>query len=186
MLGECRVLAEEAKGHVGAVLTVPTLEYLYRGGRIGGAARLVGTMLNIKPILEVRGGHRAAGKDAHPQAAGGHRSWTAIGARTGMRGHLPRPCRTQRPPATGANRRPAPYPVSPHPPLSRRRSRGARHHGADLLDRFLARYPVTFWRLEGYPLVSTPSALPYWVTPPSIVHRGDLCRSPRWIFQGAC
>lgn len=55
-LEECRALAEEAKGHMGAVLTVQTLEFLHRGGRIGGAARLVGTMLNIKPILEVRGG----------------------------------------------------------------------------------------------------------------------------------
>jgi len=55
-LEECRALAEEARGHVGAVLTVKTLEFLHRGGRIGGAARLVGTMLNIKPILEVRGG----------------------------------------------------------------------------------------------------------------------------------
>ncbi len=32
---------------------VDTLEYLHRGGRIGGAARLLGTMLNIKPILTV-------------------------------------------------------------------------------------------------------------------------------------
>lgn len=55
-LEACRALAEEVKGHVGLVLTVQTLEFLHRGGRIGGAARLVGTVLNIKPILEVRGG----------------------------------------------------------------------------------------------------------------------------------
>jgi len=30
---------------------VDTLEYLYKGGRIGGASRLFGTMLQIKPIL---------------------------------------------------------------------------------------------------------------------------------------
>jgi DegV family protein with EDD domain len=35
------------------LLMVDTLEYLHRGGRIGGAARLVGTMLNLKPLLEV-------------------------------------------------------------------------------------------------------------------------------------
>ncbi len=35
---------------------VATLEYLQRGGRIGGAAALVGTVLQIKPILEVRDG----------------------------------------------------------------------------------------------------------------------------------
>ena len=35
---------------------VATLEYLQRGGRIGGAAALVGTVLQIKPILEMRNG----------------------------------------------------------------------------------------------------------------------------------
>ncbi|MCC7450393.1 MAG: DegV family protein [Anaerolineae bacterium] len=33
-----------------------TLEFLHRGGRIGGAKRLIGTALNIKPILHVRDG----------------------------------------------------------------------------------------------------------------------------------
>lgn len=37
--------------------TLGTLEYLYRGGRIGGAATLVGTMLQIKPILYLADGH---------------------------------------------------------------------------------------------------------------------------------
>jgi DegV family protein with EDD domain len=32
---------------------VDTLEYLHRGGRIGGAARLFGTALNLKPVLQV-------------------------------------------------------------------------------------------------------------------------------------
>jgi DegV family protein with EDD domain len=35
---------------------VPTLEYLQRGGRIGGAAALIGVVLQIKPLLELRGG----------------------------------------------------------------------------------------------------------------------------------
>lgn len=38
------------------VFTVESLEYLRRGGRIGGARALLGSMLDIKPILEVRGG----------------------------------------------------------------------------------------------------------------------------------
>ncbi len=33
-----------------------TLEFLHRGGRIGGAKRLIGTALNIKPILHVKDG----------------------------------------------------------------------------------------------------------------------------------
>ena len=32
------------------------MEFLHRGGRIGGAARLLGTALNLKPILTVDGG----------------------------------------------------------------------------------------------------------------------------------
>ena len=35
---------------------VDTLEYLRKGGRIGAASAVVGTMLNIKPILTVRDG----------------------------------------------------------------------------------------------------------------------------------
>lgn len=35
---------------------VATLEYLQKGGRIGGAAALVGSALQIKPILELRNG----------------------------------------------------------------------------------------------------------------------------------
>ncbi|HSB89220.1 MAG TPA: DegV family protein [Anaerolineales bacterium] len=48
--------AREAKKHVGILIVVDTLEFLHRGGRIGGAARLVGTLLNFKPILEVQDG----------------------------------------------------------------------------------------------------------------------------------
>jgi DegV family protein with EDD domain len=35
---------------------VDTLEYLHRGGRIGGAQKLLGSALNLKPILELRDG----------------------------------------------------------------------------------------------------------------------------------
>jgi DegV family protein with EDD domain len=35
------------------IFTVDTLEYLHKGGRIGGAAKLVGTALNLKPQLYV-------------------------------------------------------------------------------------------------------------------------------------
>jgi DegV family protein with EDD domain len=55
-LAECKALAERARQNVGVVFCVDTLEFLYRGGRIGGGSRLLGTALNIKPILEVTGG----------------------------------------------------------------------------------------------------------------------------------
>ena len=38
------------------LLLVDTLEYLQRGGRIGGAQALIGGLLNIKPILRVTDG----------------------------------------------------------------------------------------------------------------------------------
>lgn len=38
------------------LLTPATLEFLYRGGRIGGAAHLIGTALDIKPILALING----------------------------------------------------------------------------------------------------------------------------------
>jgi DegV family protein with EDD domain len=39
-----------------AVFVVDTLEFLHRGGRIGGAQRLVGSVLSIKPLLHLLDG----------------------------------------------------------------------------------------------------------------------------------
>ncbi len=55
-LATCKQIAEEAKERVGVVFAVDTLEFLHRGGRIGGATRFLGTALKLKPILEVTGG----------------------------------------------------------------------------------------------------------------------------------
>jgi DegV family protein with EDD domain len=55
-LAECRQLAEESRAHTGVYFVVDTLEFLRRGGRIGGAQALLGSALNIKPILELRNG----------------------------------------------------------------------------------------------------------------------------------
>jgi len=55
-LEECKKLAEKARQYTGVVFAVDTLEFLHRGGRIGGASRFLGTALNIKPILEVVNG----------------------------------------------------------------------------------------------------------------------------------
>lgn len=52
-LEECRILAENASKQSGVFVVVPTLDYLYRGGRIGGAAAFVGSMLNLKPIIKL-------------------------------------------------------------------------------------------------------------------------------------
>jgi DegV family protein with EDD domain len=55
-LAECQKIAEHACQNSGVLFVVETLEFLRRGGRIGGAAALLGTALNIKPILELRNG----------------------------------------------------------------------------------------------------------------------------------
>lgn len=55
-LGECRAVAEEAYAHIGVYFTVDTLTYLHKGGRINSAKRLLGTALNVKPMLEIRDG----------------------------------------------------------------------------------------------------------------------------------
>jgi DegV family protein with EDD domain len=38
------------------IFAVDTLEFLHRGGRIGGAARLLGSALNLKPVLAITDG----------------------------------------------------------------------------------------------------------------------------------
>lgn len=55
-LQECKRLAEEARNNTGVIFAVDTLEFLHRGGRIGGGSRFLGTALNIKPLLEITGG----------------------------------------------------------------------------------------------------------------------------------
>jgi len=49
-------LVDRYKRTHGLLFTVDTLEFLARGGRIGKAAAMAGTLLNIKPILEIEGG----------------------------------------------------------------------------------------------------------------------------------
>ena len=53
---EVVAIARQAKEHTGVMFVVDTLEFLHRGGRIGGASRLLGTALNLKPLLELRDG----------------------------------------------------------------------------------------------------------------------------------
>ena len=55
-LAECQKLAEEAQKHSGVYFVVDTLEFLRRGGRIGGAQAMLGSALNLKPLLELRDG----------------------------------------------------------------------------------------------------------------------------------
>ncbi|MDE7054796.1 MAG: DegV family protein [Oscillospiraceae bacterium] len=57
-IGEVRDFVEEHKGHIGHWFTVDDLNHLKRGGRVSAAAALLGTMLQMKPVLHVDdGGH---------------------------------------------------------------------------------------------------------------------------------
>jgi DegV family protein with EDD domain len=55
-LSECKALVENGRSSTGVYFMVDTLEFLHRGGRIGGAQRLLGTALNLKPILAMQDG----------------------------------------------------------------------------------------------------------------------------------
>lgn len=70
---EVREAAERAIGQVSVFFAVGTLEYLAKSGRIGRAQRLVGTALNVRPVLKIEGGEvvphkRARGRNRQMQA----------------------------------------------------------------------------------------------------------------------
>jgi DegV family protein with EDD domain len=54
--GEIQELVERFKRDNRVVFTVDTLEYLQKGGRIGKAQALAGSLLHVKPILSIRDG----------------------------------------------------------------------------------------------------------------------------------
>lgn len=69
-VGEVVAAATEMSHKVYMLFVVDTLEYLFKGGRISGGKRLLGTALNIKPIL-----HFDEGKiKPHSQARTKHKA----------------------------------------------------------------------------------------------------------------
>jgi DegV family protein with EDD domain len=55
-LKECKSVAERARQQTNVYFMVDTLDFLHRGGRIGGASHFLGTVLNLKPILTLHEG----------------------------------------------------------------------------------------------------------------------------------
>jgi DegV family protein with EDD domain len=53
---EVKHAAERAIGRTSVLFAVGTLEYLAKSGRIGRAQRLLGTALDVRPVLQVAGG----------------------------------------------------------------------------------------------------------------------------------
>jgi DegV family protein with EDD domain len=52
----CKEIVEKIRENTEVFFAVDTLEFLHRGGRIGGASRFLGTALNLKPILQLEEG----------------------------------------------------------------------------------------------------------------------------------
>ena len=52
---EIRQVLEKEKMQASIYITVDTLKYLKRGGRITPAAAAIGTVLNLKPVLQIQG-----------------------------------------------------------------------------------------------------------------------------------
>ncbi len=55
-LKDCIALAHDVHKYTGVFFAVDTLEFLHRGGRIGGAQRFFGSALGLKPILGLNDG----------------------------------------------------------------------------------------------------------------------------------
>ena len=55
-LEKCIEIVETIRENTQVYFAVDTLEFLHRGGRIGGASRFLGTALNLKPILYLNDG----------------------------------------------------------------------------------------------------------------------------------
>ena len=53
---EVEALAERYRREIGLLFTVDTLEFLAKGGRIGRARALAGSLMNVKPILTITDG----------------------------------------------------------------------------------------------------------------------------------
>jgi DegV family protein with EDD domain len=53
---EVAQLARDMVPRMRVMFVVDTLEYLHKGGRIGGASRLIGSMLSLKPVLHLHDG----------------------------------------------------------------------------------------------------------------------------------
>lgn len=81
-IAECQALAEKIRAHTGVYFVVDTLEFLHRGGRIGGAQRLLGTALNLKPLLTVQDGKVEAVERIRTKAKAVERLIEIVGEQT--------------------------------------------------------------------------------------------------------
>jgi DegV family protein with EDD domain len=86
-LAKCKEIAEAIRDHSEVFFAVDTLEFLHRGGRIGGASRFLGTALNLKPILFLEDGKIEALEKVRTSKRAHHRLIELV--RTRMDGQTP-------------------------------------------------------------------------------------------------
>jgi DegV family protein with EDD domain len=77
---------EAMKGQIYTLFVVDTLEYLAKGGRIGAAKALMGTMLSIKPILTLKDGAIEALEQVRSKKKAVARMMDLIQSHVGSRG----------------------------------------------------------------------------------------------------
>ncbi len=82
-LDDLESYAQSLKSRVGIVAMLDTLDHLIKGGRVGGAKALIGQVLSIKPLLELRDGIVAEAGRQRTTA----RAMTSLA--TTARGHAP-------------------------------------------------------------------------------------------------
>ena len=66
---EVHRILEERGGESSIYIAVNTLEYLKKGGRVTAAGAAMGTLLNLKPVLQIQGGKLDAFKKCRGMAA---------------------------------------------------------------------------------------------------------------------
>ncbi len=84
-MAEAAKVARQAAEVSNLIFVVDTLEFLHRGGRIGGARRFLGTALNLKPLLTVVDGKIDALESVRTKAKATERMLDLIEERIGNR-----------------------------------------------------------------------------------------------------
>ncbi len=84
-MAEAAKVARQAAEVSNLIFVVDTLEFLHRGGRIGGARRFLGTALNLKPLLTVVDGKIDALESVRTKAKATQRMLDLVEERIGDR-----------------------------------------------------------------------------------------------------
>lgn len=86
---ECQHLAEQLVPRTHIYFAVDTLEYLHKGGRIGSAAKFIGSALGLKPILKVNNGFVEAHERVRTTKKAHERLLDLIEELVGRKGRVP-------------------------------------------------------------------------------------------------